>query len=262
MQMSSDFDIGAQRYDSHFSFSQIGKAQRERVYYFLEKELLSGKESLHVLELNCGTGEDAQYLTQKGHRLIATDISEGMIAQAQQKYGKHIDFEIQDITTITANTFSEPFDLIFSNFGGLNCLSPEQLQSFLVTAPHLLKASGSLCMVIMPQSCLWERVYFLAKANLKKAFRRSTKQAVLANVDGVNIATWYYNPSELKKWGTPHFETKSVTPIGIAIPPSYLEPFFLNKKAILKFLQKAETYLTSSFWAPYADHFMIHLQKK
>ena len=260
--MSSDFDIAAKEYDSYFSFSEIGKAQRERVYHFLEKELLSGKESLHILELNCGTGEDAHYLTQKGHSLIATDISKGMIAQAQQKYGKYIHFEIQDINTITANTFSKPFDLIFSNFGGLNCLSPEQLQSFLAIAPHLLKPSGSLSLVIMPKGCLWERVYFLAKAKPKKAFRRNTKQAVLANVDGVDVATWYYNPSQLKKWGALNFKAISVAPIGIAVPPSYLEPFFKNKKGILKFLKKAETYLTSSLWASYADHFMIHLQKK
>jgi len=260
--MSSDFDIASQEYDRYFSFSEIGKAQRERVYHFLEKELLSNKESLQILELNCGTGEDAHYLAQKGHTLMATDISEGMITQAQQKYGKHIHFEIQDINTITATTFNKSFDLIFSNFGGLNCLSPEQLQSFLKIAPHLLAPSGSLCLVFMPKACLWERIYFLAKAKPKKAFRRSTEQALLANVDGVYVATWYYNPSQIKKWGAPSFKTTSASPIGIALPPSYLEPFFKNKKGILKFLKKAETYLTSSFWAPYADHFMILLQKK
>jgi SAM-dependent methyltransferase len=260
--MNSDFDIAAQEYDHHFSFSEIGKAQRERVYHFLEKELLSGKESLRILELNCGTGEDAHYLTQKGHVLLSTDISAGMIAQARQKYGKHIHFDIQDINTITATTFSKSFDLIFSNFGGLNCLSPGQIHSFLKIAPQLLESSGHLSLVFMPKACLWERIYFLAKANPKKAFRRNTKQAILANVDGLNVATWYYNPGQIKKWGAPYFKTALAAPIGIAIPPSYLEPFFKNKKGILKFLKKVETYLTSSFWAPYADHFMILLQKK
>lgn len=260
--MSSDFDTAAQQYDTYFSFSEIGKAQRERVYHFLQEQLLSKDEKLHILELNCGTGEDAHYLTQQGHTVLATDISEGMIAQARQKFGDTISFTVQDINTITADTFSQQFDLIFSNFGGLNCLSPEQLQNFLSKAQNLLQPEGMLSLVIMPKACLWERVYFLAKAQFKKAFRRNAKQAVLANVDGVDVATWYYDPQQLKNWTHTHFKTITLAPIGIAIPPSYLEPFFKTKKGLLKFLKRAETYLTSSTLARYADHYMILLQKQ
>ncbi len=259
--MASNFDTAAATYDTTFSFSTIGKAQRERVYHFLEKEILSQDHSLHILELNCGTGEDAQHLTKQGHTVLATDISEGMIAQARQKYND-INFAVQDINTIRATTFPQQFDLIFSNFGGLNCLSPEQLQSFLQKAPQLLKHSGKLCLVIMPKACLWELVYFLAKAQFKKAFRRNNKKPVLANVDGVDVPTWYYDPKHLERWTIDTFKVKSIAPIGIAIPPSYLEPFFKNKKGFLKFLKRAETYLTSSSLSRYADHYSIILEKR
>ena len=260
--MASDFDNAAIHYDTVFSFSEIGKAQRQRVYHFLDKFVLQGKKALHILELNCGTGEDAFYLTQLGHQLTATDISTGMIERATAKYGHHITFKTQDINTLKATTFEQKFDLVFSNFGGLNCLSPDQLQTFLKLAPALLKPSGIISLVLMPKKCIWERVYFLAKAQFKNAFRRNTKQGIPVQVEGTAVTTWYYNPQQINHFSKHYFKPLGIAPIGIAIPPSYLEPFFKTKKVVFKLLKKVETYLTSSFWAAYADHYIIVLQKK
>jgi len=171
--MENNFDIHAQNYDTIFTHSVIGKAQRDQVYDYLSKEL-SIKNQLHVLELNCGTGEDAVYLHKKGHHVIATDISEEMIAVAKNKH--------QDITL---------------NFGGLNCLSDVQLQAFLKTSEALLTDQGKLIMVIMPKHTLWERFYFLLKFQFKNAFRRNTTKAIYANVEGVQVPTWYYNPKDV-----------------------------------------------------------------
>ena len=52
-------------------------------------------------------------------------------------------------------------------------------------------------MVIMPKNTLWERFYFSLKFQYKNAFRRNTKKAVYANVEGIQVPTWYYNPKEV-----------------------------------------------------------------
>ena len=258
--MPNDFDKAAKNYDTTFTYSEIGKAQRGRVYHFLKQEI-NGKSNLNILELNCGTGEDAIYLSNLGHRVIATDISSEMIAKAKKK-NPSIQFLQQDITTITSETFSEKFDLIFSNFGGLNCLSKEQLKSLIDTSETLLKKNGKLIFVIMPKRCLWERFYFFIKGNFKKMKRRKSKKAVLANVDGIDVATRYFNPSELKELANKKYTLSVLKPIGISIPPSYLEPYFVSKKNFLKLLIHLENWLSSSFWSKYADHYLISFQKK
>lgn len=260
--MPSNFDEYAKDYDTVFTYSEIGKAQRKRVYHFLKEGILTNS-NLNILELNCGTGEDARYFFEKGHRVLATDISSEMINVANEKHqNTSILFQVKDITKITSETFSEKFDLIFSNFGGLNCLSPQELEKFISVSFSLLKPKGKMALVIMPKFCLWERLYFTLKGEFRKVKRRNTNNAVLANVEGVKVPTWYYNPKEVVSLASNHYNTIAIKPIGLKIPPSYLESFFSNKKGFLKMLIWAEKLYTNPFWAKYSDHYLIAFEKK
>ena len=77
--MNESFDIAAPIYDDVFTYSHIGKLQRGLVHEYLERSLPTNK-SLHILEINCGTGHDAIWLSNRGHHIIATDISSEMIS--------------------------------------------------------------------------------------------------------------------------------------------------------------------------------------
>ncbi|NNJ54292.1 MAG: class I SAM-dependent methyltransferase, partial [Ignavibacteriaceae bacterium] len=72
--MNSAFDSVAENYDATFTQTKIGKAQREIVWGYLESVLID-KDNLKILELNCGTGEDAVWFSKKGHTVLATDVS-------------------------------------------------------------------------------------------------------------------------------------------------------------------------------------------
>ncbi len=257
--MPNDFDVSAKNYDKVFTFTNIGKAQRKQVHKFINKTICQNKK-LSILELNCGTGEDAIYFTKNGHKVLATDISEEMINVAKSK-NNNICFLQQEINTITSKTFQKKFDLIFSNFGGLNCLSKSQLELFLQKSSKLLNPDGKLLLVLMPKHCLWERFYFLLKGKHKKAFRRNTNKAILANVDGIQVQTWYYNPKEIVSLTEKLYVLGMVKPIGISIPPTYLEPFFSKRKSLLKILIKMERLLSNRFWAKYADHYLIEFTR-
>jgi ubiquinone/menaquinone biosynthesis C-methylase UbiE len=260
--MKTDFDIASKQYDTTFTFSNIGKAQRHMVFKYLKPILNQGKV-LSILELNCGTGADAIHFGDLGHRVTATDISEGMICRAKAKvYPKNVSFKTQDINSLDTQSFDKKFDLIFSNFGGFNCLSKRQLESFFNKTKDLLDTNGKLVMVIMPKQCLWEWLYFTLKGDFSKAKRRQTSEAIVANVDGVNVKTWYYNPEEIVSLAETLYTKKRIRPIGIAIPPSYLENSFLAKPPCLSILKRIDTMLKGAFWAKYADHFLIELIKK
>lgn len=260
--MYSDFDIAASQYDAIFTYSNIGKAQRKLVFKYLNP-IIKQHKKLSILELNCGTGADAIEFAKLGHEVMATDISAGMIEVAKTKpHPKNVKFKVQDINTITQNTFAKKFDFIFSDFGGINCLSQQQLRAFLKKSTNLLLPNGKMAIVLMPKNCLWERLYFTLKGDKTKATRRNTDESVIANVDGVGVATWYYNPKDIFVVANEYYITKKVKPIGVTIPPSYLEQSFVGKPPILTLLKGLDSILTMASLAKYADHFLIILEKK
>jgi ubiquinone/menaquinone biosynthesis C-methylase UbiE len=256
--MRADFDQAAATYDNYFTFSEIGKKQRALVYEKLQKQL---KDTNKILEINCGTGEDAIWLANQNFLVTATDISKNMIEIAQLKSNvKNLTFKILDINTLSEET--ENFDMLFSNFGGLNCLTKKELALFFNSAAKILAEKGKMSLVIMPKNTIWEQFYFVLKLDFKAAFRRK-KEVAFANVDGEKVATYYYNPKDIVTLSETNFEFLEVKPIGFFIPPSYLEPFFKNKKSVLKGLTFLENKIKNrSFLSKYADHYIITLQKR
>lgn len=258
--MQNDFDIAAPLYDETFTNTSIGKAQRMQVYEQL-KRTITQKKTMHILELNCGTGEDANYFNTLKHNVTATDISSKMIAVANEKFkDKDINFHQLDINKLNDLSPKENFDLIFSNFGGFNCLSKTEIENFFTTAKNIINKQGKIVLVIMPKHTLWEKLYFIFKGNLKKATRRNSNEAIKANVDGVAVKTWYFNPKEIVKI-SPDFSVKKIKSIGLFVPPSYLQSSFLGKKGMVSFLNILDTLFGFSFLAKYADHYYIELQK-
>ncbi len=260
--MINFFDTVANTYDAVFTNTKIGIEQRNKVYDNID-DILSSVNKVSILELNCGTGIDAVNFAKKGHAVIATDISEEMIKVANKKNTyQNLKFKSLDIKSLGACSFEIKFDLIYSNFGGLNCLSLKELKKFIETASKLLNPEGRLILVLMPKNCIWERLYFLFKGDIGKMKRRNTNDSLLVNVSGVQVPTWYFNPKEVTEISSKNFTTTNNIPVGIAIPPSYLENSFLTKKPIWSFLKMAEKRLSNQFLSRYADHFLIELTKK
>lgn len=255
------FDIYAKTYDEHFTNSIIGKAQRYLVHSFLKRKANINE---NILEINCGTGEDALFFLNTCKSIACTDISEGMINETKEKL-KHFSNAkalISSAQNIGKNVNGN-FDLIFSNFGGLNCLNETELKEFFSALPQLTQKKSELVFVIMGRKCLWERIFFLLKFNKHKAFRRKSKNGVFADLGSVLQKTFYYSPKEIKKFLETNFEVLNCKPIGFFIPPSYFNPFFSKHKILFFTLYQLEK-LTSSlnFLSNYADHYLIHLKRK
>lgn len=258
--MEASFDKTAPHYDATFTNSEIGKMQRGFVYKQLTKQLDTVQ---NILEINCGTGEDAIWLAKQNFKITATDISPKMIEVSKTKGNfDNLNFVTTDIKTITSSFVGQKFDLIFSNFGGLNCLSQSEMEQFFKDGKEILSEKGKMVLVIMPKLTLWEQFYFLAKAQFSSVFRRK-KEFALADVNGEKVATYYYNPKDIVNLAVNDFELVAQKPIGFFVPPSYLEPFFSNKKGILRFLNSLENGISNwSFLSKYADHYIIILKKR
>lgn len=258
--MRQDFDHIATNYNHEFTHSVIGQAQRKQVHRFFG-QVLRDKKKCDILELNCGTGEDAAWLMEQGHRVYATDISEEMIAVASERLGSYANVTTAVLDIRNLSTLDRKFDIVFSDFGGLNCLSPADMKKLSVDVYKQMKPESMLAFVVMGRKCWWERLYFILKGSLIKAFRRTSKQSVKSNVDGVHVDTWYYSPKELKKIFQPGFMVVRVKPVGLFIPPSYLNPFFRNKKILVRCLEFLDRCFSFSLHADYADHYYMEMRK-
>lgn len=258
--MNVSFDKAAINYDVAFTHTEIGQLQRNLVYAELSKHLDTVE---NILEINCGTGEDAIWLARQNFNIIATDVSPKMIEVAKSKGNfENLSFETTNINAVASRFDGEDFDLLFSNFGGLNCLSAVELENFFENIHTVLAEKGKMALVIMPKNTLWEQFYFLAKAQFHNVSRRK-KASVIADVDGEKVRTFYYNPKDIVNLAKTVFETVTIKPIGFFVPPSYMDGFFKNKKGLLRFLNRLEKGIKNwRFLSKYADHYIIVLQKR
>ncbi len=254
---SADFDHAAKTYDLQFSQTGIGLAQRAQVWRNIQS-VIDKSECPSILEINCGTGDDAFRWSQNHSQVLSTDISPQMVSLAKSKYPT-LSFEVLDARKL--NNLSTKYDIIFSNFGGLNCLSPQEIKDFFTNANKRLNDGGRLIMVIMGKKCIWDRFYQRLKGQKKNVNRRNTTSSLDVYVDGENIATWYYSPRELNQLAGHDYKNQRIAPIGLFVPPSYLAPFFKGKQFLLEILKVLDRLIPFGSLSNYADHYFVSLVK-
>src|SRR5258708_17175711 len=119
------FDHIGARYDVEFTNTDLSRWFRRRVWDRLGLLFKSGE---HVIELGCGTGEDAIWLAKRGVHVLAGDGSPAMLAETARKakaenLDSMIETRLLDLTdtanwTLDANAF----DGAYSNYGPFNCV--------------------------------------------------------------------------------------------------------------------------------------------
>lgn len=255
------FDDAAVQYDDDFSRAAIGSRLRRHVWAMLQPYIpLQCKD---VLEINCGTGEDAMYLAGKGIHVIATDASPVMIQVAGAKTNnENPTFKVVDFNSLGKVFTPQSFDFVFSNFGGLNCASHNEMEKILQDIHNLLRPDGVFVGVIMGSRCLWEQCYYLLKRDTKRAFRRYKKYGSDTVIGSRQFKTYYYSPADVKRMATPLFTFVKLHPVGFFIPPTFVEHYFKRHVSQLETLVRLENKIkNTSAVANLADHFMIVLKK-
>ena len=257
------FSKQALHFDLLYNDNTIIQYKRKRVREHVEK-FLPPRSS--ILELNAGTGEDAVYFARQGHTVHATDIAAGMQEVAikkikESKMERAVFFELCSFTELDGLDQKGPYDLIFSNFAGLNC-TPE-LEKTLASCNYLLKPGGLITLVILPRFCLWEFL-LLFKGKFKTAFRRFRgRKGTKAKIDGEYFRCWYYDPSFIRRHLKNSFDVVALEGLCTLVPPSYIEHFAEDHPRLYRFLEKKENSWKSKWpWKLMGDYYIITLQKK
>jgi ubiquinone/menaquinone biosynthesis C-methylase UbiE len=237
------FDTIAEEYDRTFTHSVIGAAQRSLVHEVLRKRFCEGH---HILDLNCGTGEDALLMAERGISVVACDVSERMIGVARHKYA-HRECTTPIIFAVCANerldTLSShaPFDGALSNFGGLNCTA--DLAAIGKTLARLIRPGGDFVCCLIGRVCAWEILWYSAHRRWSKAFRRMRCGGNVAHIGGVALPVFYPGVRAVRTALAPAFRLASWRGVGITLPPSWMEAAFERRPALAGRLARIDRWL-------------------
>jgi len=246
------FDGLAVDYDARFTASPIGRIMRQAVWRRLDAHFHPGDR---VLELNCGSGEDAVYLGRRGVQVLATDLSPAMLQIARQKVvqaGLAAQVQVQPLALEHLHALeAPPFEGALSNFGGLNCVADIGTVAHAL-ARHLRPGAPAVFTVMGPW-VPWEWLWFLARGQPAHAFRRLRPGGLMWR--GLTIR--YPSIRTLRQAFASAFRLQRISAVGALVPPPYAEPWTARHPWLLERLNQWERRLETLPPLPWlADHYL------
>lgn len=254
------FDQIAPGYDQIFTESLIGRAQRDAVWKVLTSTF---KPNDNILELNCGTGEDAIFLGSRGISLFACDASQQMIAVAERRLQQSPSLPVvfchlptERIRELNPETM---FDGAFSNFSGLNCI--DDLGAVATSLTDLVKEGGHLLFCFSNRFCVIEVLHYLMRGQWQKALRRWNGHTIAAFGD-LRLPVYYPSLRQIQRYFAPHFTLRSYIGVGVAIPPSYCEDWARRHRNVFRVLCSMEKiFATLPVLRLTGDHVLLCFKK-
>lgn len=251
------FDQLAADYDADFSRTELGKRLRSAVWDRLDRWVEPGHR---VLDLGCGTGEDALHLAELGAQVEAMDGSMQMVSTARRKTAEvesqvsvhHAGIqELDDLESVRGQ-----FDGALSNFGALNCV--QDLPQALSAVSDRLRPGGYFLACVMGPIVPWEWLWMLLTAEPKKAFRRLKR----GGVEWRGMRIHYPSIRRFRRSCPTQLQPQKVSAVGAFLPPTYVEPWIRRHPRFLNFLDSVEGRFRT--WPPFpsvADHYLVELRR-
>ncbi len=253
------FSLTAAKYDAFGEDHPHQTRMRNKVYAHVQRIVPSGSR---ILELNAGTGTDAVQLAQRGYRVHATDIAQGMLDRLRQKVRTQ---HLQDRITFEERSFLDlqgvpgaPFDAVFSDLGGLNCLA--DLTPVIRELPKVLKPGGTLTWVLMPHLCLWEMAEVF-RLNFGVAFRRFARGAVQAHLEGEEFPVYYFSPRQVLKWLGRDYQLLSLEGLSVLTPTAESKNFAKQFATVYRLLAWLDDRLSPHWpWYGWGDFYILSMK--
>jgi ubiquinone/menaquinone biosynthesis C-methylase UbiE len=209
MSSTAVFDRIAVRYDELWTTTAIGRAQRNLVWREMDALFQTGER---ILDIGCGTGEDAAHFVARGVTVYATDASPAMVQVARARGVAAVVLSAEELASIGAT-----FDGAISNFGALNCVA--DLPAVAGSLAGLVRPGGRVAICLLGRFCAWETLYYGVRLHWKKAFRRWRGNRVPYQ----GIMVQYSSTVQFRAAFAPDFELRRWTGIGLLVPPSFVK---------------------------------------
>jgi SAM-dependent methyltransferase len=250
------FDALAEGYDAQFTRTRIGTAMRAAVWTRCAARFRPG---FRILEMNCGTGEDACWLAGRGMHVLATDVSPGMIEMSRRKLDQLAKIQAVQLQTLAWEQLgtldAAPFDGMLSNFGGLNCVA--DLNGAATSLAGKLKPGAIAILCIMGPRVPWEWLWFLSQGRPSSAFRRLRRRRSWSG-----MAIHYPTITDTVMAFAPNFRLLRAAAVGALLPPPYTESALGRYPRLLAALERLERRWEVRWPLPQlADHYLLELER-
>jgi SAM-dependent methyltransferase len=142
--VTSPFDALVPSYNSMWTDTPRGREQRAAVWREIDGLFRTGDR---VLDLGCGTGDDALHLAELGVDVVGVDSSAQMVEASRRRGVNASLLAIEDLVKLKG-TFSGSM----SNFGALNCVA--DLRPVAVQLARLVQPGSPVAICLMGRFCL------------------------------------------------------------------------------------------------------------
>jgi len=253
------FSRTAEKYDAFAEDHPHLTRIRNKVYSHAARFIPRGSR---ILELNAGTGADAVALARLGYHIHATDIAPGMLERLRDKVEQ---FDLREQVTFQNLSFTElnkvhsaPFDAVFSNLGGLNCIP--DLSPVIRQLPGVLRPNGLVMWTLMPPVCLWEMAEIF-RGHPHLAFRRFSRSGTRAYLEGLNFTVHYFTPKKVIQWFGDDYDCLAIEGLSVLTPTAESKNFAKRYPRLYRTLCLLDDRLASrSPWRGWGDFFIVTLR--
>jgi SAM-dependent methyltransferase len=236
------FDRLAPEYDTLWTSSTVGRLQRNAVWRAIGPLVRAGEP---VLDLGCGTGEDAAWLMRLGARVSGIDVSPEMVKRARARGVAARVLAIEESARL-----GEQFDMVLSNFGALNCVVDWPCLA------QLVRPGGYAVLCVLGRFCLWETAWHLLRGQPRKSARRWMGSDQRSSI-GVQV--FYRGMREVRCMLGGGFRLVSVRGIGVCVPPSYVRRI---PARVLRILDSTDRVISSvPIIRSWGDHRLMVFQR-
>ncbi|HTP12250.1 MAG TPA: class I SAM-dependent methyltransferase [Bacteroidota bacterium] len=259
-QVSAAFDAVAARFDTTLE-NEITRGLRTKIYSVVSSYVRPGAA---ILDMNCGTGIDLEHFIKAGYRATGVDLSPAMIAAARSRLESsdkqgprfyHISFE--DLSAVP----QKDFDLVFSNFGGMNCV--RDLEQTARSIAGVLKPGAYFIGVLMPPFSIWESASFAARFRWSDAVRRFRAHTPATGFDDKTFPVFYHSPKTVVKEFSKDFILKRIVGLSIFSPTPQSTSFVRRHPRLWKVLGRLDSLVERiPLIRSIGDHYLIVLEKR
>jgi SAM-dependent methyltransferase len=258
------FDRLAGRYDREVEQNQAMGAMRG---VSLATLLATFQPGQRVIEVGCGTGEEAVALARGGVHVLATDLSPEMVCLAAAKAAAAgLEGRVQtcqlaagELGALVAAYGPGAFDGAYSSFGPLN--GEPDLRAVADALAVLVRPGGSLVVSVMNRFYVLETLWYLAHGHPRQAVRRWSGQAMAGVSPALSetVPTWYHTPWFFRRH-FPQFRPTHCRALSLLLPPPYLAHLWPRWPRPLHGWEEA----LARRWPFYGlgDHFLMVLKRE
>ena len=258
-QVRDAFDSVAEIFDATYE-NDITRRLRASLYKTITSLVRPGES---ILDISCGTGIDAIELAQRGFRVTASDVAPKMVERAQAKTStlglQNITFHVGSMERLDKIP-NAPFDLVFTNFGALNCLC--NLREAARSVAAVTRPGGYFLATVMPRLCLWELGAGLGRMNPSFAFRRFRSNVMATGFQGT-FTVHYHSLSSFRSAFNEWFTDAGARGWCVVAPPPHAMGFASKFPRITRILTVLDETLGGlPLIRGVGDHYLCALRRK